>query len=241
MPKVLKVQRVVNPFFRRAAASRNPRPKTAPGVKQNPALLVTLGAINPKRRHTVNSKKKNPSKRRASNPTRVIVTAPRRKSNSQHTARTIGSAKNPVIFGTSMKPIQLGKALAGSLVGVMICKLVPPMLPAQIVSNHALQVLVTGAIAFGSGMAAQKADQVFGDGVMYGGLLQTVSIGLNTYLPSLGSRLALSGTGRRPGGVGYVTSGEFSFPENPIRNALAPPAPAPVAISGIRGFKPAFR
>jgi len=240
MPKVLKVQRVVNPFIRRAA-SRNPRPKTAPGVKQNPALLVTLGAINPKRRHTVKSKKKNPSKRRASNPTRVIVTAPR-KANTQHAPRTVGSAKNPVIFGTSMKPVQLGKALAGSLVGVMLCKLVPPMLPAQLTSNQALQVLVTGAIAFGSGMAAQKADQVFGDGVMYGGLLQTVSVGLNAYLPSLGSRLSLSGTGRRPGGVGYIAPGDFSFPENPIRNALAPaPTAEPVAMSGIRGFKPAFR
>lgn len=242
MPTVLKVQRVVNPFVRRAAAARNPRPKpAASGAKQNPALLVTLGAINPKRRHTVKAKKKNPStKRRASNPTRVIITAPKKKAN-MHSAPRVASAKNPVIFGQNMKPVQLGKALAGSLIGVMICKLVPPMLPETIVGNQALRVLVTGAIAFGSGMAAQKADPVFGDGVMYGGLMQTVSIGLNTYLPSVGSRIALSGA-RRPG-MGYVVPGQFGYPENPIRNALAAPAPpAPVtSIAGIRGFKPAFR
>lgn len=241
MPKVLKVQRVVNPFVPRTVAARNPRPKpAAAGAKQNPALLVTLGAINPKRRHTVKAKKKNPStKRRASNPTRVIITAPKKKANSQSAPR-IASAKNPVIFGQNMKPVQLGKALAGSLIGVMICKLVPPMLPEQIVGNQALRVLVTGAIAFGSGMAAQKADPVFGDGVMYGGLMQTVSIGLNTYLPSVGSRIALSGT-RRPG-MGYVVPGQFGYPENPLRNALAAPTPAPVvAMSGVRGFKPAFR
>lgn len=240
MPKVLKVQRVVNPFFARAARSassrKNPRPKSASGPKQNPALLVTLGAINPKRSHTVKSKKKNPSKRRASNPTRVIVTAPK-KANSHHAPRAIATAKNPVIFGTQMRPVQLGKALAGSLVGVMICKLVPPMLPTQITSNSALQVLVTGALAFGSGMAAKQADPVFGDGVMYGGLLQTVSVGLNTYLQNSPlSRLALSGVQRR--GVGYIAPGAFSFPENPLRNALA--APAPAAMSGFAPFKRAF-
>lgn len=240
MAKVMKVQRVVNPFKARA---KNARPKVAiRASKQNPALLVTLGAINPKRRHTVKTQaKKNPStKRRVSNPTRVIVTAPRKASNAHSAPRAIGSAKNPVIFGTSMKPLQLGKALAGSLVGVMLAKLLPPMLPEQLVGNQALRVLVTGAIAFATGMGAQKADPVFGDGVMYGGLLQTVSIGLNTYLPSVGSRLALSGT-RRPGGVGYIAPGQFAFPENPIRNALmAPAAPAPVPMAGLRAFPKAF-
>lgn len=75
---------------------------------------------------------------------------------------------------------------------------------------------------------------------MYGGLLQTVSAGLNTYLPDVGRRLALSGMQRR--GVGYIAPGQFGYPENPIRNALAAPAaPAPVAaLSGYSGFKRAF-
>lgn len=244
MAKVVTVKRIANPAKQRQTAAK----KSA----SNPALLVTLGATNPtKRRHKTmkvvkaKSHARNPKGRasspaKRSNPTRVIVTAPRpRKRNG------IRSAANPQIFGQAMKPVQLGKAVVGSLIGVAATKLIPAALPSQIITSQPLAVLASGVVAFGSGMLAKKADPAFGDGVLFGGLMQVVSLALNTYLPLVGNYVALRG-GRGVNGLGYIAPGSFTFPENPIRNALTAPAPAPVvsspaAMSGLsRAFPRAF-
>ena len=243
MANVVRVRRVVNPH-KPAPRVRNAAPARVAPKKQNPALLVTLGAINPNRRHSV--QKKNTSKGRVAskNPTRVIVTTPKKKNPTQtlvlakRRPSSSGSAKNPEMFGIRMQPVQLGKAIGGALVGVALCKLIPPYLPKPLMNSRPLQILVTGGLAFGAGMGAKQADPVFGDGILFGGLMQTVSVALNTYLPEFGGRLALSGK-RRPG-VGYLTEGEFASPENPIRRAMearqqANAAAMPqLAVAGIR-------
>lgn len=174
--------------------------------------------------------------RRRRNSTRVTVISPRRNAaRRRHTRR-----RNPMLFGQSVRPMELGKSIVGGLLGVTVAKLVPPMLPASLTGSAALRVIVTGAIAFGAGMLANKMNPNFGSAVTFGGLMQTASVALNAFIPSIGSQIGLSGMGR----IGDLVPGGFPMPQNPVNySALAPP-PMPVMVAnagkGVSGFGRSF-
>lgn len=120
--------------------------------------------------------------------------------------------------------MQMGKAVAGGLVGVAAAKFIPTMLPSNLIGSNIMRVIATGVSAFVAGWLAGKADKTFGDAVLFGGLMQTGSVLLNAFVPSIGTQLGLSG----------LTPGNTMLPYNPFRASLAPAA-------AVAGAAPAAR
>lgn len=240
----------------RVRVRRRVRRTRARGPVRNPALVVTLGAVNPKKRrasvarHRSRSrtrKRSNPSRRRhrRRNPTRVVIVAPRRSRRHRSGYRSRRRAlnprrygrrrrRNPDFFGSRVASVASVKVILGGLVGVAAAKFLPTIVPISIVgSSQLIRVALTGASAY----VASKAAEMFKVGpqtsaaVLFGGLMQTASVALNAFLPSVGRQLALSG-------LGELIPGQFPVPQNP----LLIPAPAPrVTTSGLmRAFGSAY-
>ena len=142
----------------------NPRKKAARRRRSNPALVVTLGSINPKRRTSTVARrrtrraKNSRRRRRSTNPVRhrrvarrrrvVHAAAPRRRRRTAnpHRRRRIGVAhrrrrsmnrrhhRNPAIFGRSGGK-DLMKMIGGGMVGVTVTKMIPGLIPASITST----------------------------------------------------------------------------------------------------------
>jgi hypothetical protein len=229
-------------------------PKRSP----NPALLVTLGPVlNPHRSNAMpktakrrpNTKRRTvatnhrrrvakshrprtkivyrakPNKRRTRpNRTRVVVM---RRPNRR---RTRG---NPDFFGGSLTSKQSLMILGGGFAGLIGTKFIPTLLPATLTgsigTSTAGQFAISLAAAVAVGWAAGKfVSPAFGNGAMFGGLIQATSVGLNAFLPSVYSSLGI--------GLGDLLPGSFAVPQNPIRagmqRRIAAPAAAPAAAQG---------
>lgn len=249
----------------RSALKANPRKRrtvTAKRKKRNPApsLLITLGAQNPRRRKSTvaKAKRRNPSRRRrntrvvarrkASSPFAVRARArsanPRRRSHRRRNPSRNGRRRNPSVFGANVPSGNLIKMILGGLLGVTATKMVVAMLPANLLSNNFVKVLASGAVAVMAGQAAKaipSAGEAFADAVMFGGMMQTGSVALNLFLPSVGSRIALAG--RR--GVGDLVDAQFSLPEQPMWSAArqiaaAKSVPATIPVAAMSGMKRAW-
>ena len=212
----------VNPRHKVRARRRN-----APAKRRrqlNPALLVTLGAVNPRRNSSMARRRKkalkaaNPHRRRRRNTTRVVVAAPRRRAVSHRRRRRSNPRRhrNPA-FG--MKGAGMAKAVVAGLAGMAAAKFIPTMLPSSIVSTNIMRAVATGASAFVAQMLAKMAtkDSSISDAVLFGGLMQTGSVALNAFLPSLASTLGLSG----------IMDAHWTIPENPLGGGVPAPLPAP--------------
>ncbi len=224
------VARRANPKRRR----RNPPSARAISVRRkrkNPALVLTLGTVNPRRKAMKRRRRHTGvSRRRRSNPTRVVVRARSRKSNGRRHHRR--SSRNPNVFGHSMSPTQTGMAIAGGLVGVTAAKLVAGMLPASL-SSPIVKIgaaLVTAIVSQGLG---NKMKPGFGDAMMFGGLMQTGSLVLSAYLPSVGNQIGLNG-------MGDLVPGRFTIPQNPLRMPAPMMAPMLPPVAGVAGMRRAF-
>jgi hypothetical protein len=242
---------------RRTTTTRRRKSTQRTTATRNPALLVTLGAVNPykrkktvakskrRTRRTVNPRRKAVSRRRRRNTaTKIVVMAPkrrnprrrvmsrRRRSNpSIRRRRTFRRRSNPTLMGMSVTSSQALKMIAGGLVGVTATKTLTAMLPAQFVSSPILRIVASGAVAFLSGMLVGRMDSSFGSAVAFGGYMQTGSLALNTLVPSIGSRLSL----------GELVPGSFPLPQNPIRAGGMLAAPARVTTNGLnRAYTPAY-
>jgi hypothetical protein len=247
---------------RKSPRSRARRRTTNPGP-----LVVTLGAVNPRRRKTkvatrrrrrtrrnaggrftarpVHRRRRrrvavsNPRRRRRAhsngpvyhrrrrrNPPRVVVRYRRRRSNARHHRRR--SSRNPSLFGHSITSTGGLKLIGGGIVGVAAAKFLPTMLPSGIVgtfgSSAIGRVVITGASAVAAGWAAGKVDKAFGEGVLFGGLMQAASVALNAFLPGFS-------IGGVPLGMGDLMNGSFTVPQNPIRAAIPPPPPANARVT----------
>lgn len=174
------------------------------------------------------------SRRRRRNPTRVTVYSRRRnrKANT-HRRRSSGRRRNPNLFGQHVTPVAMGKAVLGGLVGVALAKLIPPRLPGSLTSSAPMRILVTGVVAFATGMLANKYEANFGAAVLFGGLMQTASVALNTF--NVGLPIGLAG-GR---GMGDIYPGYYPMPQNPMTSlppaAAMPMAARPVGVNGAFG------
>ena len=201
----------------------------------NPALVLTLGAVNPRRSKKVASAKRkrrrtaSSHRSRKSNPRRRYAAAPikrhrRRSVRRSNPARRHARRRNPNLFGSKVSGVQMGKAVAGGLVGVAAAKFIPTMLPSNLVGSNLMRVVATGVSAFVAGWLAGKADRTFGDAVLFGGLMQTGSVALNAFVPSIGKQIGLSG----------LTPARFPLPDNPIAAGMLMASPAAAAGAPIR-------
>lgn len=232
---------------RRKVVRRKPVRKAR---KRNPALLVTLGAVNPQPKRKVKvarrkKAKKNPVHRRRrsrKNATRIVVMAPRRRasvrrrrSNPKRRVSYRRARRNPSVFGSRLGSGQTLSMVAGVLVGVTAAKVIPGMLPAQLTASPIMRLIVTGASAYVASLLSGKVfSGQFSDAVFLGGLAQTGSIALNTFVPSIGARVGLNG------GMGDLVPGTFPVPQNPIRGYVPPPAPPATARTSMNGLSRAF-
>lgn len=212
----------------RAAVRRRPR-------SNNPALVVSLGTINPKRRNNVARRRKRSTHKshRARgarrNYTRIVVRAPRRNPRRRRSGvsrrRSVRRIRrNPSLFGASVSTTVMAQAVLGGLVGVTAAKMLPAALPAGLAATPTMRVVAAAASAFAAGWAAGKVNKTFGDAVLFGGLMQAGSQLLNVFVPSVGRQI----------GLGELVDGRFVVPQNPLRlPAPAPAANARVTMSGL--------
>jgi hypothetical protein len=148
------------------------------------------------------------------------------------------------VFGQKVGGLGSFEVILGGLLGVTAAKIIPTFLPASLSSSSPfVKILITGASAYVAAMVAGKVmpgKSHFGDAVFFGGLMQTGSIALNAFLPSIGGSIGLSGWG-----MGDLVSGtSFTVPQNPLKY-IAPPAPAPtqarMSMNGLaRAYGSAF-
>jgi hypothetical protein len=225
------------------ARKANPRRRRA---TKNPALVVTLGAVNPKRRKVAMAQKKarrrNAQRRRHTrrNPA-VVLAAPRRTRRRRLGGRrrnrrySVRRYRNPAaVFGRSIFSRDAMMMVGGGLLGVAGTKLLPTLVSGYaggIASSTLGRIGISAASAWVCSFAAGKAaGSPFGDAVLFGGLMQVASVALNALLPTLnvgGVSVALSG-------MGELVDGSFSVPQNPVRAAALASAAAAAAASKTR-------
>ena len=226
--------------------------------KQNP-VLIELGALNPRRRKNVAKKASRKRRRRTTrNPRRhaVAKVTPRRRRRYTRRRRTINPVarrthrrrrtnthrrrrhhnvrRNPALFGRSGGK-DLLMMVGGGLVGVAATKYLPTLLPASITGamggGAMMSIAISGAGAFAAGWLSKRfVGPVFGDAVLFGGLMQVGSAILTAVAPaSISAQLALSG-------VGDIVPGMYVVPQNPIRD-YRPPAPVATGTSGMGNLR----
>lgn len=143
-------------------------------------------------------------------------------------------------MGMRLSGSEMAQAVLGGLVGVAAAKFIPTAIPNIGLGNsNVVRVLMTGVSAFLAGYAAEKAvGKPFGSAVLFGGLMQTGSVALNAFLPSVGSQLGLSGYRRR--GMGdLVDTRNIVVPFNPVQAPMLAPGATNVRV-GTDGLDRAF-
>lgn len=129
------------------------------------------------------------------------------------------------------------KAVIAGMAGMAVAKFLPTVIPGNLVQGNIMRVVATGASAFVAQALAKavKMDASISDAVLFGGLIQTGSVALNSFLPGLAGSLGLSG----------IMDGNWTIPENPLKQLPLPPAPTEagsrIALSGLqRAYGTAF-
>lgn len=212
---------MARPKRRRRINARRRVVAVAPRRRHRARRRVT--AMNPRRRHYARHNRRHNRR----NPTRIVVVAPRRQ-NRRHRSH------NPTLFGASLGSTQSLKILGGGLVGVASAKFIPQILPASLTSSISGStigaVFITGASALASWWLASKLDEKFGEGVLFGGLMQTASVALNAFLPNF----TIGGV---PISLGDLVQGQFAVPQNPLRQRQL--AAAQVQVAPTHSMAPA--
>ena len=149
----------------------------------------------------------------------------RRRSNSRR-------RRNPALFGRSA-PKDLVKLVGGGLAGVWATKIassyLAPMVSSFGSAGGFMPILVSGVSAWLLGFAVGKVDKEIGEAVMFGGFMQTGSIALNAFIPSIGGQISL----------GDLMNGSYVVPQNPIM-AGNPMAISSPAARGMSAYGPAY-
>ena len=142
--------------------------------------------------------------------------------------------RNPSLFGSRVNASQMTKAVVGGLVGVTAAKTLPTFLPANMTATPIMRILSSGAAAFLAGWLAGRFDSTFGDAVLFGGLMQAGSVALNTFVPSVGGQIGLSG------GLGELMAGAYPVPQNPLNPSQAnyPSYGRPMVAAGNGNYGP---
>jgi len=239
---------------RQRAALKRRRPAKRRTARKNPALLVTLGAVNPQRRRKSTMAKR---RRKSRNPRRrrtTLAVAPvrrrrrrvvARRSNPIRRRRAVSVRRRrrnpmPSLGGTKAFSGEGLKMIAGGLVGVTATKFIANMVPAAVKAPLGTfgPVVANGIGAFIAGYIGNRfLGGAFGSGILFGGLMQTGSTLINTVSPGLKF-------GEYPigiSGLGDLVPGSFTVPQNPLRLAPPPTTQARIQMNGLsRSFGTAF-
>ncbi len=135
--------------------------------------------------------------------------------------------RNPIntdLFGAPLFGKDSLELVGGGLVGVAAAKFIPTLIPgiASFSSSNIGKTVVTGIAAVVGGWAGSKISPKFGQGMLFGGMMQTLSVALNAFLPTFYSQLNPS--------LGDLMNGGFTVPQNPLR--LPPPPPMALPPAG---------
>lgn len=132
-------------------------------------------------------------------------------------------------------------SVVAGLAGVTVTKLAASAAASFTASSPILNVVVSGIAAWGAGELAKMAlGKDIGHAVAFGGYMQAGSVALNTFLPSVGSVIGLSGL------RGLTPSNDILLPYNmfagrgAMLSAASPSAGATRSPGGGTGFSPAF-
>jgi len=219
-----KTTQVVNPYGR---ASPTKRRSSSAG---NPAWMLTLGPINPKRRNSVAKHKKHKkasghhkvSHHGSSNAKHHLTTGQLMRLMGKHHGKKHGKkhhrSGNP--FGASSlalgTPTKIATAGFGVLVGVAVNRGVVSMLPAAVTSNNFYAVAASLAVALAQWWGFSMINAEFGAAAGLGGIAETGSVALNTWFPAIGSKVSL----------GDFVPGKFAVPQNPVLDAAGAYSPS---------------
>lgn len=252
---------------KRKAPKRNPTSKRRVTrrkvTRRNPALVVTLGALNPRRKKMAKRRKSVRRRKAVANPRRRVARrrpavrrrrravanpTPRRRRRVSRRRRAVANPRrksysrrrrNPIsVFGSSGSSAMLSM-IGGGLVGVAAAKLIPRTLSSTLsgITGGMGQyggLVLTGVSAWAAGWAATKfVNPTFGNAVLFGGLMQLGSVALNLFLPSF----SVGGVPLALSGMGEFVPGSFAVPQNPLR---LPAAPAPAARVEMNGLNRAY-
>ena len=222
---------VLNP--RRSKATMPKRAKRSMNTKRRRVSSnrrrVARNAHRPRTRVVTRTKvvyrTKSNRRRKARNPRRTVIVQRR---------RTNRRRRNPDLFGSSLTSKQSLMVIGGGFAGLIATKFIPTLLPTSVLgtvgTSTAGQFVVSLVAALATGWAAGKfVGPAFGNGAMFGGIIQAVSVGLNGFLPNVYSSLGI--------GLGDLLPGSFTVPQNPIRAGMQPrriaaPAAAPASTGG---------
>lgn len=242
MPAIQYVRKLSNP--RRKSNSRKRKSSTR-RKRSNPLRVVTLGAANPRKRRNKVARRKTTRRRR-----RRTTTAPRRRRRRNYSAprrRTRRrAARNPsraVVRRrrrTRRRRNMTGAKdwlpmILGGLVGVTANKTFVSSLPPNLTGTAMARVLSSGVVAFGVGWIGERfitgpTGKVFSQGLLFGGLMQAMSVALNSFLPGVGAQIGLQG--RRRGMGDLIGGARYPVPQNPLLGAGS--SAPPVSMSGVR-------
>ena len=133
--------------------------------------------------------------------------------------------RNPELFGQPLFGKNSLELVGGGLLGLVAAKFIPTLIPTSITggltSSSVGRTVVTAISAVVGAWAGSKVSPQLGQGMLFGGMIQTASVALNAFLPSVYGTLNPS--------LGDLLPGQFPVPQNPIRAGIPAPAAAAVA------------
>jgi hypothetical protein len=133
--------------------------------------------------------------------------------------------------------------VGGGLLGLVAAKFIPTLFPASLTGSISTtsigRVVISGISAVLAGWGGSKISPQLGQGMLFGGMIQTASVALNAFLPSVYGQLNPQ--------LGDLMPGQFVVPQNPLRLPPPPPAALPagsqarVTMNGLaRAYGSAF-
>jgi len=145
--------------------------------------------------------------------------------------------RNPISTTLFDQPL-FGKnsleVITGAFGGLILAKFIPTLFPTSITGGIASssigRVVISGIAAVVGAWAVSKISGPAGQGALLGGMVQTLSIALNTFLPSAYTSVSQYAT------LGDLTPAGYPVPMNPILAGRTPvaalPAPSSPMVSG---------
>ena len=157
-------------------------------------------------------KRKNSARRRTS-----ISKRPRTYKMSNHRRRNGRRRRsNPAFFGASVTPVKMAEYVLAGLVGATVNRAIVAALPVSVTSNNIFATLASLGIAVAQWIGGSMVSKDLGSAFGFGALLTTANTAINTFIPSVGSYVSLSGMGDfvpatftippQPAGIGGLSS-----------------------------------
>jgi len=250
---------------KRTAAKRKARTvrrkRVATTYRANPALIYTLGALNPHTTGNTKGKKMATKKKTRARRKRTAVAAPRRarRRNPRKVTRRVRAAapaprkrrrnsaagvrrrvrrymrrrNSSSVYGTRILSSNGLSMIAGGLGGVAGVKIIGGFIPAGFRRFGVLgDTLIAGATAVGLGMLATKfLGQTVGNAVTFGGLMYAGSVGINGIAPGL----RVMDTPLTLNGMGVWAPASFPIPSQTVLTQGAY-LPAPAGAPNVDGM-----